>query len=79
MRKNQVTITLERFGDTVPKNLNAKSMKIEVYADSNDVYEALSAAFNGVLEEIKKNQAMPEFGVVSSHSSTRLSDDLEEI
>ena len=49
------------------------------YADSNDVYEALSVAFNEVLEEIKKNQAMPEFGVVSSHSSVRMNDDLEEI
>lgn len=39
MRRNQVTITLERFGEDVPKELNATSIKVSAYADSNNVYE----------------------------------------
>ena len=74
MRRNQVTITVERFGNEVPEELNAKSIKIKAYADSNNVYEALAAAFNKVLEEIKDNQKLPEFGCSTSSKSIELND-----
>lgn len=53
MRKNQVTIKIERFGDQVPEIFKANSLEINVYADSNDIYEALALAYKEVLEQIK--------------------------
>lgn len=52
MRKNQVTIKIERFGDQVPEIFNADSIEINVYADSNNVYEALALAYREALEQI---------------------------
>lgn len=59
MRRNQVTINIERFGDQVPKNYPERTQRIEVYADSNNLYEALAAAFSGVLEEVRKYEDIP--------------------
>lgn len=53
MRKNQVTIKIERFGDQVPEIFNANSLEINVYADSNNVYEALALAYQEALNQIK--------------------------
>ncbi|MFL2125073.1 hypothetical protein ACEN4K_09050 [Marinilactibacillus psychrotolerans] len=53
MRKNQVTITIERFGDQVPKDFSSNSQKIVTYCDSNDIYTALSGAFFEALAGIK--------------------------
>lgn len=61
MRKNQVSITIQRFGDQVPKNYPKHIQKIKVYADSNNLYEALAIATAQVLEEIKKYQEIPSF------------------
>lgn len=41
MRKNQVTIFVKRFDEKYPDNRQVT----EIYADSNDLFEALSAAF----------------------------------
>lgn len=71
MRKNQVTITIERFGDQIPAELNADSIRIDVYADSNNIYEALTAAFDKALSEIKNTQRIPEFGRVESNTTFR--------
>lgn len=55
MRKNQVTIKIQRFGDVVPKDYpNEDRQTISVYADSNNLYEALTAAYNAAVNEIAK-------------------------
>lgn len=53
MRKNQVTIKIERFGDQVPEIFKADSLEINVYADSNNIYEALAAAYREAVKQIK--------------------------
>ena len=45
VRKNQVSINLERFGDEVPMGYPKDKQVLYVYADSNNVYEALSKAY----------------------------------
>lgn len=69
MRRNQVTITLERFGEDVPKELNATSIKVSAYADSNNVYEALAIAYKEILDELGKYQRQPEFGCSSGSTN----------
>ncbi|MCH5205969.1 MAG: hypothetical protein J1F09_03380 [Oscillospiraceae bacterium] len=46
MRKNQVTIFVKRFDGKYPDNRQVT----EIYADSNDLFEALSAAFVKTVE-----------------------------
>ncbi len=41
MRRNQITIKVERFGDQAP---NGESIQYGAYADSNDFMEALKEA-----------------------------------
>lgn len=65
MRRNQVSISITRFGDQAPDG--ARQQQITAYADANDVWEALCAAFYQAMGEIQKDQALPEFGRVSSH------------
>lgn len=67
MRKNQVSVKIERFGDQVPEHLNGDSLEIEVYADANNIYEALAAAYGKVLEEITKYESLPSFGCAESN------------
>ena len=49
MRKNQLSIVLTRFGDQVPEGYTKKEQVINVYADSNNVYEALSKGYAEVI------------------------------
>ena len=51
MRKNQISIKIERFGDQSP---DGKHQVIEVYADSNNIWEALTKANNLVADAITK-------------------------
>lgn len=45
MRCNQVSISIERFGEFVPKNYPADVQRIHVYCDDfNSIYAALSKA-----------------------------------
>ena len=41
MRKNQIEIKIRRFGDEVPDNYGNDQQIIQVYVDSNNLYEAL--------------------------------------
>lgn len=68
MRKNQVTIKIDRFGDEAPEGCKQKT--IEVYADSNDIWEALAAAFKGATTEICKDTQLPNFGRLDISSNT---------
>ena len=51
MRKNQVTIFVKRFDDKYPDSRQVT----EIYADSNDLFEALSAAFARAVETFSKH------------------------
>lgn len=63
MRRNQVTIKIERFGEDAS---NGKHQIIEVYANSNNIWEALVAANKEATNIITKNDKLPDFGVLSS-------------
>lgn len=64
MRNNQVTIQIERFGDQFPNG----RQQIEVYYDSNNLYEALLSAMAQVLEEVRKQERIPSFGRLESET-----------
>lgn len=57
MRKNQITLSITRFGDQVPKGYPMERMDVKIYADSNNLYEALSKAYAktiNVMEEYER-------------------------
>ena len=78
MRKCQVSIKVTRFGDQIPDSVvkeDFEEMKemgekenelnwyeISTYTDSNDIFEALAAAYLNILNQIKKEQDLPKFG-----------------
>lgn len=49
MRKNQVNIIIDRFGDESP---NGQHEQICIYADSDNIYEALAGAYSMALDHI---------------------------
>ena len=64
MRKNQVEIKVRRFGDEVPENFPEDKQVINVYADSNNLYEALLIAYSELMKEIQRYENIPSFGCV---------------
>ena len=64
MRKNQVEIKVRRFRDEVPKNFPKDRQIVSVYADSNNLYEALLIAYSELMKEIQKYKNVPNFGCV---------------
>ncbi|MBO2022700.1 hypothetical protein J4737_01935 [Listeria monocytogenes] len=55
MRKNQVTIKIERFGEDIPDEFKEMNMQVmSVYADGNDLHETLCGAFQLALNEVAK-------------------------
>ena len=65
MRKNQIEIKIRRFGDEVPDSYGNDQQIIQVYADSNNLYEALSVAYSEVIKELQKYETIPSFGAIS--------------
>lgn len=60
MRKVQISIKMELFDDQAA---DGKCEKINVYADSNNVWEAIAAGFHEVVEALKANgRKLPIFG-----------------
>lgn len=53
MRKNQVSIKVERFGDQVPPEAGTTHQVISVYADSNDFSAALLEAVHALMDEVE--------------------------
>lgn len=53
MRRNQVTIVIKRFDEKY--NTSTNRQVTEIYADSNDLFEALSAAFAKAVETFSKH------------------------
>lgn len=64
MRKNQVEIKISRFEDGAPEVIN-------VYVDSNNLFEALSVAYSEAIRELQKYETIPSFGRVDVSSSCR--------
>ena len=67
MRKNQVVIKVTRFGDEIPKSVqtidnNISWYEFATYTDSNNVFEALAAAYLNILNHIKNDEHFPNFG-----------------
>ena len=62
MRSNQVSIKLERFFDI--EEMGVDDLQINVYADANNVYEALAAAYFEVLQQLQSEGdiKLPTFG-----------------
>ena len=57
MRKNQVTINIERFGESVPNNYPSPVQRIQVYCDDHDsVYTALSKAYALAINELAEHE-----------------------
>ena len=53
MRKNQITIRIERFGEAVPESYPKDSQRIEVYCDDhNSIYAALAKAYALAINEL---------------------------
>lgn len=72
MRKNQVEIKISRFGDEVPSSYNDDKQIIKVYADSNNLFEALSVAYSEAIRELQNYESIPSCGrvdVVNNHDS----------
>lgn len=61
MRKVQITIQMEIFGDQA---VNGQSEKITVYADGNNVWEVICAGQDELIQAVKeKGRKLPSFGV----------------
>lgn len=62
MRTNQVSISLERFLDK--EELGVNDLHISVYADANNIYEALAAAYFETLQQLQDEGGieLPKFG-----------------
>lgn len=67
MRKNQVEIRVTRFDDEIPDSIQTQNNDIKwyefsTYTDSNNVFEALAAAYNNILNHINNDENFPKFG-----------------
>lgn len=72
MRKNQVSIKIERFGKDIPDEFKELNMQVmSVYADGNDLYETLCGAFQLALNEVAKYEHN-NFGCRESYDSLEL-------
>ena len=60
MRKAQITICMEIFGDQAA---NGRSEEINVYADSDNVYETINAALYELLGTLQQHgRRLPSYG-----------------
>lgn len=67
MRLNQVSIKIERFEADVPE----ENRVIHVYADANNLYEALMAAVDEVMTVVKQSENLPGFGRKEHYKNTK--------
>ena len=65
MRNNQVEIKIRRFNEEVPLSYKNDSQIISVYADSNNLFEALSVAYSEAIKELQNYEKIPSFGSIS--------------
>lgn len=69
MRKNQVEILIRRHGDEVPSSYEKDIQVIQVYADSNNLFEALSVAYSEAIKELQKYENIPSFGCTEVYNN----------
>ena len=69
MRKNQVSIKINRYEDEVPEDYKKDTQIISVYADSNNLFEALSVAYSEVIKELQQHETIPSFGCVEVYNN----------
>lgn len=62
MRSNQVTLRINRYAEAVPESYDSDRQIIDVYADSNNLFEALAVAYNEAMNELQKYEKFPYFG-----------------
>ena len=68
MRNNQVEIKVTRFNNEIPKTTcifpeeDIRAYTMSTYTDSNNVFEALAAAYLNILKAIKEDEDFPKFG-----------------
>lgn len=65
MRSNQVEIKIRRFGEEVPESYGNNIQVISVYADSNNLYEALAVANSELMKALQEFENIPSFGTKS--------------
>lgn len=65
MRSNQVEIKVRRFGDQVPESYGNNIQVISVYADSNNLYEALAVANSELMKALQEFENIPSFGTTT--------------
>lgn len=60
MRKVQISIKMELFDDQAA---DGKYEKVNVYADANNVWEAIAAGFHEIVEALRAHgRKLPAFG-----------------
>ena len=67
MRTNQVEIKVTRVGEEAP----GECQVITVYADSNNLFEALGIAMTKVINKVEETQNIPSFGCVEVRERIR--------
>lgn len=70
MRKNQVSIYVQRFTSEAPEG--AVRQDINVYADANNVWEAIAAANYELSLRILQDQSLPGFGRAEANSISKV-------
>lgn len=70
MRKNQVSIYVQRFTSEAPEG--AVRQDIHVYADAYNIWEAVAAANYELSSRILQDQSLPQFGRTNSGSISKV-------
>lgn len=58
MRKNQISLNITRFNDQVPKGYPEDRQIINIYADSNNLFAALSEAYAKAINVVEEWQSV---------------------
>lgn len=61
MRANQIETRVTRV-------VNGEVKVFRVYADANNIYEALAATNNAIIDKIKETESLPSFGCVEVYN-----------
>lgn len=75
VRNNQVNLTITRFGLAVPKDFPEKEMTVNIYADSDNLYAALSEAYANAVQVMKKWEVVADSCDVTTNVDKRLKTD----
>ncbi len=62
MRKNQLSLKVTRHGDQVPEGYPQKQQIINIYSDSNNLYEAMMLLNAKLINVIEEWESIPSFG-----------------